>query len=337
MTAAPRIYIADHEGMVGAAILRQLRREGHPVRQLITRSRGELDLGDQAAVQALLLRERPEQIYLPLPGLNGSLPLPDPQGDRFLHHLQVLTQVIGAARRCGVHRLVFIGSAHVYPPQTIVPRAEEDLLTAPPSTAHQSLALAQTTAIRLCWQLSHEQGGRLGIDYRSLISAPLFGPGDEYFGQTAGSIARLIRRLHTARLRNEPVVRLGSARNEAHEFIFVQDLASAACHLMDLDDRAYRRHTLGGIGHLNAGHGRTCSLPALAHSVAAAVGYRGRLECQLPPGPTHTGQLLDSHRLRATGWRPLLGMDDALSLTYYDYLARTRARATSAGSGPVHP
>lgn len=332
MSASPRIYIADHEGMVGTALVRQLRRQEHPADKVITRTQQALDLGDQAAVQALFLSERPEQVFLPLPGLHGGTLAEQPQGDQFLHLQLALTHVIGAARRTGVQRLVFIGSSHVYPPQTIVPRAEEDLLRAPPAPEHEGLALAQIAALRLCHHLSQRAGQSDGLDCRSLISAPVFGPGDHFMGPQASSIARLIHRLHSAREQDEPVVHIHSRRNEAHEFITVQDLACAASHLMALDTATYRTRTLRGIGHLNVGYGRECSLPALADSVAGIVGYRGRIECHQPAGEPHTAQLLDSHRLRSTGWRPLLSMEDGIALAYCDYLARRARQSNSAAS-----
>jgi GDP-L-fucose synthase len=323
MNASPRIFIADHDSMLGNALVRQLRRQEHPADKIITRSPQALDLTDQAAVQALFLAERPQQVFLPLPGLHGGALAQQPQGEQFLALQLALSHVIGAARRTGVQRLVFIGSAHVYPPQTIVPRAEEDLLRAPPAVAHEGLALAQIAALRLCHHLGQRAGQPGGLDCRSLISAPVFGPGDHFFSPQAGSIARLIHRLHSAKERDETVVHIHSRRHEAHEFIAVQDLAGAACHLMALDTATYRTRTLRGIGHLNAGYGRECSLPALADSVAGIVGYRGRIECHLPAGEPHTAQLLDSHRLRSTGWRPLLTMEDAIALAYCDYLARS--------------
>lgn len=315
MRRSTRICVIDHEGMVGAALVQHLVRQGVTPEQLITPSAQTLDLTDVSAVTAMMLHEQPDQVYLPVPRCHAV-----ETGEAMLEHLQTLTLVIAAAWRARVPRLVFIGSAHVYPFQAMSPMNEEDLLTGLPDPSDEHLALPQIAAIRLCQRLSQQHPA---CDYRSLIVAAPFGPGDVY-ESGSGTVARLLERLHQAKVQDEPWIRLGALASDTHEFLYVQDIAAAAWYSMNLDRSVYRASLSHGIGHLNAGYGRPCSLGALAASIAGVVGYRGRIE-HISPAEERSRHVLDSHRLRSTGWRPALDMEDALALTYYDFLTSRRA------------
>jgi GDP-L-fucose synthase len=321
MNTPARIYIVDHEGMVGAALRRHLLVQGHPTHHTILRSRSQLDLGNQAAVQALLLTERPDQIYLPLP---GGVPGPSQrEGEHFLAQLHGLSHVIEAAYRARVRRLVFIGSAHIYPLKALVPVAEEDLLSGPLDPRSETLALAQIAAIKLCERISRQPGSAgLPYQYRCLITATAFGAGDDPLRPGAGPVAQLIHRLQRAKMLNEASLQLEPDWPAELELLHTDDIARAASLLMQLDPVAYRTQTPPGIGHSNAGSGRTRALPDLAAHLATLVGYTGSIvPAHASTAQAHPGRLLDSHRMHHWGWRATQDTHDALARTYFDHLA----------------
>ena len=317
MNTPARIYIADHEGMVGAALRRHLLVQGHPTRHTITRGRSQLDLGNQAAVQAMLLTERPDQIYLPLPGSTPSRT--ERQGECFLAQLHSLSHVIEAAYRARVRSLLFIGSRHVYPLKALLPVAEEDLLSGPLDPRTETLALAQIAAIKLCNSISR-QPGSAGLQYRSLITATPFGPGDDPLRPDAGPVAQLIHRLQRAKALDEAHVQLEPGWPAELELLHSDDVARAASLLMNLDAVAYRTEPPPGMGHSNAGPGRSIALHDLAAHLAALVGYTGSIHTP-DAAPAQPGRLLDSHRMHRWGWRPTQDTQDALTRTYLDHLA----------------
>lgn len=315
MNSPPRIYIADHEGMVGAALCRHLRVQGHPSHHTIVRRRSQLDLGNQAAVQALLLTEQPDQVYLPLPG--GLPSATERQGAHFLAQLHGLSHVIEAAYRARVRRLVFVGSAHVYPLHALVPVAEEDLLSGPLDPRCETLALAQIAAIKLCERISRESG----MHYRALITATPFGPSDDPLHPAAGPVAQLIHRLQRAKALDEPRVPLAPDWPGELELLHTADVARAASLLMNLDPVSYRSETPPGMGHSNAGPGHTLALADLAAHLATLVGYTGSVHPASTVQPPPPGRLLDSHRMRRWGWCDTPDLHDALTRTYFDHLA----------------
>lgn len=319
MNESNRIFVADHQSMVGAALVRQLLVQQHPAHHLITRSPRELPLDDPSAVLSFLASERIDQIYLPAP----SQP-PGPQ-QHPAHPLLTLSHVIHAASVQRVPKLVLIGTPHVYPETALSPLAEEDLLTGRLAPSAENLALAQIVAIKLCDSLSNPVGGaRPGspaLDYRCVVTPTPFGPGDSIDSPAGHTVAGIIHRLHQAKITNQPRVRLPQPHDIWHEYLHVDDCARAAIFLMNVSPSAYRQQAQRGIAHLNAGGSKNCSLGALAHTVANVVGYTGVIEP--PPSEPEWAprRRLDSYRMRSLGWRPSLNTEDALALTYFHYLA----------------
>jgi len=331
MNTSTKIYIANHQSPVGAAMVRQLFKLGHPLANIITRSPELLNLQDQAAVVAFIGRKKPDQIYIPIDCLGaGPTASSTSPGNSLLHLLHSLS-VIHAATLHQVGKLLLIGSPHVYPHAAMSPMAEEDLLTGRLDPATESLGLAQITAIKLCDSVRRASTPGLGqppaLDYRCLITATPYGPGEPTSlapGPRPG-IGGLIHRLHQAKLDSEPKVRLPYPSDVWTEYLHVDDIARAATHLMNVFHAAYSHKTQRGVSHINAGDGKACSTSALAHTLTHIVGYTGEIEFPpVTPGADPTLRRLDSHRIHQLGWYPALALEDGLALTYFDYLARTR-------------
>ncbi|MBS3996892.1 MAG: NAD-dependent epimerase/dehydratase family protein [Hydrogenophaga sp.] len=319
MNESARIFVADHQGMVGAAVLRQLLVQQHPAHHLITRDEHELPLHDQAAVLSFLASERIDRIYLPVPSPSA----PAQQHPAF--PLLALSQLIHAASVHRVPQLVLIGTPHVYPDKALSPLAEEDLLTGRLAPGSENVALAQIAAIQLCENLSRPGAGTHArtpaLDYRCLIIPTPYGPGDCIDSPDGHTVAGVIHRLHHARLTHQPRITLPRPHDTWNEYLHVDDCARAAIHLMNVPYGAYRRQVQHGVAHLNAGGSHHGSLGVLAHAVAHVVGYTGVIDPP-PTEPEWTApRRLDSYRMRSLGWTPTLHMEDALALTYAHNLA----------------
>lgn len=328
MNESTRIFVADHQSMMGAAVLRQLLAKQHPTQHLVTRTPHELPLHEQAAVEAFFASERIDQMYLPVPMPSATTP----QHPALL--LLALTNVIHAASVHRVTKLVLISTAHVYPETALSPLVEEDLLSGRLAPALETFALAQVAAIKLCKSLSSpcaiSQAQTPMIDYRCVVTPTPYGPGDSLESAAGHTVAGIIHRLHQAKLTNQPRIVLPRPHNTWHEYLHVDDCARAAIFLMNVPHSTYRQQVQHGIAHLNAGGSHHCSLGALAHTVAHVVGYTGVIEPP-PSSPEWTPRRrLDSYRMRSLGWRPTLNVEDALALTYFHYLANHGALLSTA-------
>lgn len=314
------IYVAGHRGMVGSAIVRALLASGVPSRQIFTKTRAELDLTRQAAVEDFLEAARPEQVYLAaarVGGVHANNSLP---ADFILENLQVQTNVISAAFKAGVKRLLFLGSSCIYPRLAPQPMAENALLTGPLEPTNEPYAVAKIAGIKLCESFNRQFAASHGVDYRSVMPTNLYGPGDNYDPMLSHVIPGLIRRFHDAKQQGLPEVSIWGSGEVRREFLYVDDMARACLHVMDLSVERYRAHTEPMCSHINVGSGEDVTISELARMVAEAVGYSGALvtDSSMPDGAPR--KLMDSSRLNRLGWQPRVGLSEGLELAYADFL-----------------
>ena len=314
------IYVAGHRGMVGSAIVRALLASGVPAQQILTKTRAELDLTRQAAVEDFLEAARPEQVYLAaarVGGVHANNSLP---ADFILENLQVQTNVISAAFKAGVKRLLFLGSSCIYPRLAPQPMAENALLTGPLEPTNEPYAVAKIAGIKLCESFNRQFAASQGVDYRSVMPTNLYGPGDNYDPMLSHVIPGLIRRFHDAKQQGLPEVSIWGSGEVRREFLYVDDMARACLHVMDLSVERYRAHTEPMCSHINVGSGEDVTISELARMVAEAVGYSGALvtDSSMPDGAPR--KLMDSSRLNRLGWQPRVGLSEGLRLAYADFL-----------------
>jgi len=314
------IYVAGHRGMVGSAIVRALLASGVPSRQILTKTRAELDLTRQAAVEDFLEAAKPEQVYLAaarVGGVHANNSLP---ADFILENLQVQTNVISAAFKAGVKRLLFLGSSCIYPRLAPQPMAENALLSGPLEPTNEPYAVAKIAGIKLCESFNRQFAASHGVDYRSVMPTNLYGPGDNYDPMLSHVIPGLIRRFHDAKQQGLPEVSIWGSGEVRREFLYVDDMARACLHVMDLSVERYRAHTEPMCSHINVGSGEDVTISELARMVAEAVGYSGTLvtDSSMPDGAPR--KLMDSSRLNRLGWQPRVGLSEGLELAYADFL-----------------
>jgi len=318
MTATPKIYVAGHRGMVGSAIVRILRQQGQT--NIITRSHAELDLKDQAAVRRFFEEGKPEQVYLAAAKVGGIHANNTYPAEFIYDNLMMEANIIDAAFRNGVKKLLFLGSSCIYPKLAQQPMREDALLTGTLEPTNEPYAIAKIAGIKLCESYNRQYGVSHGIDYRSVMPTNLYGPGDNYHPDNSHVIPALIRRFHEAKQSNADTVVIWGSGTPQREFLYVDDMASACLHVMNLDRETYCRHTQPMLSHINVGSGTDLTIRELAEVVKATVGYRGSITFDPAKPDGSPRKLMDSSRLNALGWQAQIGLEAGLPLAYADYL-----------------
>ena len=239
----PKIFVAGHRGMVGSAIVRELLALGHPGASIITRSRAELDLTDQASVRAFFEAEKLDQVYLAAAKVGGIHANNTYPAEFIYENLMVQANVIHQAWRVGVKKLLFLGSSCIYPKLAAQPMREDALLTGPLEPTNEPYAVAKIAGIKLCESYNRQYGQSHGLDYRSVMPTNLYGPGDNYHPQNSHVIPALIRRFHEARLAQAVSVTIWGTGTPRREFLYVDDMARASVHVMNLPKAVYDAQT----------------------------------------------------------------------------------------------
>lgn len=313
-----KIYVAGHRGMVGAAILRQLeaRKAAGIEFEVITRTRSELDLRNQAAVSAFLQSQRPDAVILAaakVGGIHANNTLP---ADFLYENLMIETNLIHQAFCAGVEQLLFLGSSCIYPRVAAQPIQEEALLTGRLEPTNEPYAIAKIAGIKLCESYNRQYG----TDYRSIMPTNLYGPGDNFHPDNSHVLPALLRRFHEAKFAGKNEVEIWGSGTPRREFLHVDDMAAAALFVMDLKGEEYRANTEPMMSHLNIGSGKDISIAGLASLIAEVVGYKGsiRFDTTKPDGTPR--KLLDVSRLAEMGWRASISLGQGVERTYQWFL-----------------
>lgn len=310
-----RIYVAGHRGLAGSAILRRLTAEG--CSNLVLRDRSQLDLTDQAAVRAFFDREEIEYVFIAAAKVGGILANDRFGGDFIRDNLLIQTNVIDAAWRAGVKKLLFLGSSCLYPKFAEQPMKEEYLLTGAMEPTNKPYAIAKIAGITMCQAFRRQYG------FNAICAMPsnLYGPGDHFDPEGSHVLPGLIRRFHDAKLAGDPSVTLWGTGTPRREFLYVDDLADGCLHLMDHYD---------GEDFINLGPGDDIAIADLANMIRTVVGYEGALTHDLTKPDGHPRKLMDVGRLFATGWRPKVSLEDGVRRTYDWFLEHAAPPAPSA-------
>jgi GDP-L-fucose synthase len=305
MNENARVFVAGHRGLVGSAVVRELERAGYA--NLLLRTSAELDLRSQSAVEEFCARERPEYVVLAAAKVGGIHANDTYPADFIRDNLQIQTNLIDAAWRCGTRKLAFLGSSCIYPKLAPQPMREDALLTGPLEPTNEWYAVAKIAGIKMCQAYRRQYG----FNAISLMPTNLYGPGDNFDLQNSHVLPALIRRFHEARERGDAEVVVWGTGTPRREFLHVDDLARAVVFLM-------RTYDEGEI--VNVGCGSDVSIRELAEMVAGVVGFEGqiRFDTSKPDGTPR--KLLDVARVTALGWRPEIGLREGIESTLQWYL-----------------
>ncbi|MCS0608639.1 GDP-L-fucose synthase [Massilia solisilvae] len=314
-TSQPRIYVAGHKGLVGAAIVRALAARGHT--NIVTRSHAQLELTDQAQVREFFRTERIDQVYLAAAKVGGIHANNTYPAEFIYDNMMVQANVVHEAWRAGVHKLLFLGSSCIYPRLAPQPIREEYLMSGMLEPTNEPYAMAKIAGIKLCESYNRQYG----TDYRSVMPTNLYGPGDNYHPENSHVIPALMRRFHEAMEEDAPEVVIWGSGKPMREFLFVDDMAAACVHVMSLDHGTYAASTDPMHSHINVGTGEDVTIAELARLVGQTVGYRGRIvfDTSKPDGTPR--KLLDVSKLRALGWQASTPLPEGLRRTYAAFQA----------------
>ena len=310
LTADSKIYVAGHRGLVGSAIMRQLDERG--MSNVVTRTHQELDLTSQEEVQSFFKDEKPEYVILAAARVGGIHANNTYPADFIYDNMMIEANVINASFQNNVDRLLFLGSSCIYPKAVEQPMREDALLTGVLEETNEPYAIAKIAGIKLCESYNRQHG----TDYRSVMPTNLYGVGDNFHPENSHVIPALIRRFHEAKINNEHEVVVWGSGKPKREFLYVDDMASASLHVLNLDKRIYDANTQPMLSHINVGSGVDCSITDLARTVKSVVGFTGKIvfDTSKPDGPMR--KLLDVGRLEKLEWRSHIGLTEGLDRTY---------------------
>jgi GDP-L-fucose synthase len=313
-----KVFVAGHRGMVGSAICRQLKDRGF--NNLVTRSRKELDLANQNMVNTVFQQEQPDQVYLAAAMVGGIHANNTYPADFIYRNLIIECNVIEAAFRSGVKKVLFLGSSCIYPKFAEQPIKEDSFLTGLLEPTNEPYAIAKIAGIKLCESYNRQYGLSNRLEYRSLMPTNLYGPGDNYHSENAHVIPALIRRFHEAKTSDTENVVVWGSGAPRREFLFVDDLAAACLHVMNLEEKQISEVLTPPARHLNVGFGSDVSIRELAGLIAEVVGYSGKVAFDTSKPDGTPQKLLDSSRIKALGWKPEVQLRVGLELTYQSFL-----------------
>jgi GDP-L-fucose synthase len=310
--------------MVGSAIVRRLLADGHPADRIVTATHQELDLIEQADVRRFFEKERPDEVYLAAAKVGGIYANNTYPADFIYDNLMMELNVVDAAFRTGVKKLLLLGSSCIYPKLADQPIKESALLTGPLEPTNEPYAIAKIAGIKLCESYNRQYGDSHSVDYRAVMPSNLYGVGDSYHPQNSHVIPALIRRFHEAKVRGAQSVTLWGSGTPLREFLYVDDMAAASVHIMTLPHEDYKRLMPVGQSHINVGYGSDVTIREVATVISEIVGFTGRIDLDTDKPDGTPRKLMDSEIARNLGWSPKVNLEEGLKLAYEDFLSRER-------------
>ena len=303
--ANKKIFVAGHRGMVGSAIVRQLRLLG--VEQLLLRSSQELDLRNQAATNEFFSAGKPDIVVFAAARVGGIHANSTYPAEFIYDNLSIAANTIHAAYENACERVLFLSSTCVYPREAPQPMPESCLLASPLEKTNEAYAIAKIAGLKMCEYYRKQYG----VLFHSAMPTNLYGPGDNYHPDNSHVVPALLRRFHQAKREGAKEVVIWGSGNPRREFLHVKDLAEAVVHLIQMDNPP---------DLLNVGTGKDISIRELAELVAEVVGYQGELTCDLTKPDGTMLKRTDTTRINSLGWFPKIGLRDGLTQTYASYL-----------------
>ena len=304
MNKNDRIFVAGHKGLVGSAIVRNLQRKGY--NNLILKSRKELDLINQTQVNEFFEKEKPDYVFLAAAKVGGIGANSTYPADFIYENLMIESNIIHAAYRYKVRKLLFLGSSCIYPKTCPQPIKEEYLLTGPLEPTNEAYALAKISGLKMC-QFYNQQ---YGTNFISVMPTNLYGPNDNFDLETSHVFPALIRKFHEAKIKNLPYVELWGDGTPLREFLYVDDMADACVFLMENYDCNE---------FVNIGTGKEISIARLAEMIKNIIGYKGDIRWDRTKPNGTPRKLLDISKLTALGWRSQVNLETGIYKTYAWY------------------
>ena len=310
-----KIYIAGHRGLVGSAIVRQLKSRGFT--NLLMRTHKELDLTNQVSVQTLFKNEQPDYVVLAAGKVGGIYANNTYPADFIYQNIMIEANIIHAAYEYKVKRLLFLGSTCIYPKAVEQPMREDAILTNTLEPTNEPYALAKIAGIKLCESYNRQHG----TDFRSVMPTNLYGINDNFHLENSHVIPALMRRFHEAKMKNDSEVTVWGTGNSMREFLYVDDMAAASLFVLELDKQMYQANTKPMLSHINIGTGMDITIREMAETMKQVVGFKGRLIFDTAKPDGSPRKLIDVTRLSDLGWEYTTKLKEGLEKTYKWYLS----------------
>jgi len=315
MDLKEKIYIAGHRGLVGSAIVRQLKSRGFT--NLLMRTHKELDLTNQVSVQTLFKNEQPDYVVLAAGKVGGIYANNTYPADFIYQNIMIEANIIHAAYEYKVKRLLFLGSTCIYPKAVEQPMREDAILTNTLEPTNEPYALAKIAGIKLCESYNRQHG----TDFRSVMPTNLYGINDNFHLENSHVIPALMRRFHEAKMKNDSEVTVWGTGNSMREFLYVDDMAAASLFVLELDKQMYQANTKPMLSHINIGTGMDITIREMAETMKQVVGFKGRLIFDTAKPDGSPRKLIDVTRLSDLGWEYTTKLKEGLEKTYKWYLS----------------
>lgn len=312
----PKVFIAGHKGMVGSSLIRILENQNV---EIIKKDREKLDLLDQRQVQNFFKSEKIDQVYLAAAKVGGIHANNTYPAEFIYENLMVQNNVIHNAFLTGIKKLLFLGSSCIYPKYASQPIKEEELLNGKLETTNEPYAIAKIAGIKLCESYNRQYGKGHSIDYRCIMPTNLYGPGDNYHPENSHVIPGLIYRFHEAKINNLKSINIWGTGKAKREFLYVDDMARAAIHIMNLDKQAFEKETSLTSSHINIGSGIDLTIKELAEVIKEVVEFKGEIYFDTTKPEGVSRKLLNSERINNLNFRAKITLKDGLIKTYQDY------------------
>ena len=315
-----KIFVAGHRGMVGSAIVRHLNRLGYT--NIITKGHEHLDLTNQQATKNFFESERPDQVYLAAAMVGGIQANNMYPADFIYNNLMIEANVIHQSWSFGVKKLLFIGSSCAYPILSNQPIKEETLLTGKLELTSEPYAISKIAGIKLCESYNRQYGDTDGIDYRSIVPATLYGPGDNYHKENSHVIPALIRKFDESKIKMLPSVTIWGSGKPLREFLFVDDMAKALISIMNMDHKVFNLETERQCSHMNIGSGTEITISELANTISKIIGFNGRINYDKSKPDGAQRKFLDNTKISKIFTSELTSLDQGIQIAYEDYKNR---------------
>ena len=315
--AKPKIFVAGNKGMVGSVIVRLLKDQDV---EIITKDRTELDLLNQGSVQNFFEHEKIDQVYLAAAKVGGIHANNSYPADFIYENLMVQSNVIHSAFLNGVKKLLFLGSSCIYPKYANQPMKEEEALAGKLEPTNEPYAIAKIAGIKMCESYNRQYGKSHGIDYRSIMPTNLYGPGDNYHPEKSHVIPGLIYRFHDAKINNLESVTIWGTGNPKREFLYVDDLAHASIHIMNLDKKIFNEQIVSMSSHINVGSSKELTIKELAETIKEVINFKGKINFDPSKPDGSLRKLLNSERVNKLGFNPKTDLKEGLIKTYQAYI-----------------
>lgn len=313
----PRIFIAGHKGMVGSALVALLKKKKV---ELVLRDRNQLDLLKQNDVKNFFDKQKIDQVYLAAAKVGGIYANNTFPAEFIYENLMIQNNIIHSAFLGGVKKLLFLGSSCIYPKNARQPMKEEELLSGKLEPTNEPYAIAKIAGIKMCESYNRQYGNSHGIDYRCIMPTNLYGPGDNYHPENSHVIPGLIYRLHTAKIKNLSEVSIWGTGKPKREFLYVDDMAEASVHLMNLDKKIYKKLAPYRCSHINFGSGFEITIKDLAELIAKIVGFNGKINFDHTKPDGSIRKILNSKKIINSGLKSKTSLTKGLITTFNSYI-----------------